>query len=71
MNVVGREVSFRVATQPTIHGENIVLRVLDRQKALLPMEATGLQSASNVKLLQRMLKSARRYNHCNWSNGFR
>lgn len=55
MNVVGREVSFRVATQPTIHGENIVLRILDRQKALLPMEQLGF-SPHNVKLLQRMLK---------------
>jgi type IV pilus assembly protein PilB len=55
MNILGREVSFRVATQPTIHGENIVLRVLDKQKALLPMEALGF-SESNVKLLQKMLK---------------
>ncbi len=55
MNVLGREVSFRVATQPTIHGENIVLRILDKQKALLPMEMLGF-SESNVKLLQKMLK---------------
>lgn len=55
MNVLGREVSFRVATQPTIHGENIVLRILDKQKALLPMEQLGF-SAHNVKLLQRILK---------------
>jgi general secretion pathway protein E/type IV pilus assembly protein PilB len=55
MNILGREISFRVATQPTIHGENIVLRVLDRQKALLPMEQLGF-SDSNVKILQKMLK---------------
>ncbi len=55
MNVLGREVSFRVATQPTIHGENIVLRILDKQKALLPMDLLGF-SPTNVKLLQRMLK---------------
>jgi general secretion pathway protein E/type IV pilus assembly protein PilB len=55
MNILGREVSFRVATQPTIHGENIVLRILDKQKALLPMEALGF-SAVNVKLLQKALK---------------
>ncbi len=55
INVLGREVSFRVATQPTIHGENIVLRILDRQKALLPMEQLGF-SESNIKILQRMLR---------------
>ena len=55
MYVLGREVSFRVATQPTIHGENIVLRILDKQKALLPMEQLGF-SDSNVKIMQKMLK---------------
>lgn len=55
MNILGREVSFRVATQPTIHGENIVLRVLDKQKALLPLDALGF-SETNVKLLQKALK---------------
>ena len=34
--VSGRQVDFRVACQPTIHGENIVLRVLDRQKGIVP-----------------------------------
>lgn len=55
MNILGREVSFRVATQPTIHGENIVLRVLDKQKALLPLEKLGF-SEVNVKLLHKALK---------------
>jgi type IV pilus assembly protein PilB len=55
LKVMGREVSFRVATQPTIHGENIVLRVLDKQKALLPMDKLGF-SPPNVKRLQKALK---------------
>ncbi|MDX1950464.1 MAG: ATPase, T2SS/T4P/T4SS family [Rickettsiales bacterium] len=55
MNVLGREVSFRVATQPTIHGENIVMRILDKQKALLPLEQLGF-SPRNVKILQKALK---------------
>lgn len=55
MNILGREVSFRVATQPTIHGENIVMRVLDKQKALLPLEQLGF-SEINVKLLHKALK---------------
>ena len=41
-NVLGREVDFRVATQPTVHGENIVMRLLDKQKSLVPLEQLGL-----------------------------
>ncbi len=42
LTVSGRQVDFRVACQPTIHGENIVLRVLDRQKGIVPLEDLGL-----------------------------
>jgi len=54
-NVLGRPVDFRVATQPTVHGENIVLRVLDKEKALLEMEQLGY-SEVNVKILEKALK---------------
>ncbi|GAA5170205.1 GspE/PulE family protein [Viridibacterium curvum] len=42
LNVRGRPVDFRVSAQPTLHGENIVLRVLDRQKGIVPLAALGL-----------------------------
>ncbi len=38
----GRQVDFRVSTLPTIHGENIVLRVLDRQKGIVSMDQLGI-----------------------------
>ena len=38
LNLNGRPVDFRVATQPTIHGENIVLRVLDREKSIISLD---------------------------------
>jgi general secretion pathway protein E/type IV pilus assembly protein PilB len=38
----GRQIDFRASTQPTTHGENIVLRVLDRQKGIVPLENLGL-----------------------------
>ncbi|HAF55306.1 MAG TPA: secretion system protein E [Thauera sp.] len=41
----GRPVDFRVATQPTLHGENIVLRILDRDKGIVPLAALGLTPA--------------------------
>lgn len=37
MHLCGRPIDFRVSTHPTIHGENIVLRVLDRQKSIIPL----------------------------------
>ncbi|MFH1658071.1 MAG: ATPase, T2SS/T4P/T4SS family [Pseudomonadota bacterium] len=42
LTVSGRPIDFRVASQPTIHGENIVLRILDRQKGIVPLEGLGL-----------------------------
>lgn len=53
--VLGREVDFRVATQPTVHGENIVLRLLDKTKSLVPMEKLGF-SEHNSRLLKKLLK---------------
>ncbi len=43
MNLCGRPIDFRVSTHPTIHGENIVLRVLDREKSIIPLERMGLR----------------------------
>ncbi len=42
--VAGRRINFRAATQPTLHGENVVLRILDREKGIVPLEKLGLQS---------------------------
>jgi type II secretory ATPase GspE/PulE/Tfp pilus assembly ATPase PilB-like protein len=38
----GRPVDFRVSTQPTIYGENVVLRVLDREKSIINLDRMGL-----------------------------
>jgi type II secretory ATPase GspE/PulE/Tfp pilus assembly ATPase PilB-like protein len=38
----GRPVDFRVSTQPTIYGENIVLRVLDREKSIISLDRMAL-----------------------------
>lgn len=42
LTVSGHPVDFRVSTQPTTHGENIVLRILDRQKGIVPLEQLDL-----------------------------
>lgn len=54
-NALGREVDFRVATQPTVHGENIVMRLLDKKKSLVQLESLGF-SQHNIKLLKKLLK---------------
>ena len=53
LNMRGRQVDFRVSAQPTIHGENIVLRILDRQKGIVPLAGLGLaeQQLDQLKLM--------------------
>jgi len=50
LSLVGRQIDFRVASQPTMHGENIVLRILDRQKGIVPLEKLGLTDDNLNKL---------------------
>jgi general secretion pathway protein E/type IV pilus assembly protein PilB len=38
LKVIGHPIDFRVASQPTLHGENVVLRILDRNKAIVPLD---------------------------------
>ncbi len=54
LHVSGRPVDFRVSTQPTIHGENLVLRVLDRQKGIVELDRLGLADAQ-FDLLKLMI----------------
>ncbi|MBY0266907.1 MAG: GspE/PulE family protein [Burkholderiales bacterium] len=46
----GRPVDFRVSTQPTIYGENIVLRVLDREKSIVNLDRMNLSKPTMAKL---------------------
>ncbi len=50
-----REVDFRAAALPTIHGENIVLRVLDKARSLKSLDELGF-SAHNRARLDEALK---------------
>ena len=46
------EFDFRISTLPILYGESIVMRVLDKQKALVKLEDAGMDSASYHKLLK-------------------
>jgi general secretion pathway protein E/type IV pilus assembly protein PilB len=55
IKVDNRAIDLRVSSMPTIHGENIVIRVLDKQKMSLGMEDLGF--SENVTLsLEKILK---------------
>jgi general secretion pathway protein E/type IV pilus assembly protein PilB len=54
LSLTGRQVDFRVASQVTTHGENIVLRILDRQKGIVPLDQLGLQ-AEQLAMLKKMI----------------
>ncbi len=53
LKVGGKTVDFRVSVLPTVYGENIVLRVLDREKGLLELEELNLarDNIDKLKLL--------------------
>ena len=51
MTLYGRIVDFRVGAQPTAHGENFVLRILDQQRNLMAIDGLGLNDRA-----QRMLE---------------
>src|SRR5688500_11279192 len=50
----GRVVDFRVASLPTTHGENLVLRILDRQKGIVPLDKLNLEEGQ-LEQLKRMI----------------
>ncbi|GBG13685.1 type IV pilus assembly protein PilB [Novimethylophilus kurashikiensis] len=52
--ISGRNIDFRVASHPTIHGENLVLRVLDRDKAIIPLDQLGA-SPTLVQQVRRVM----------------
>ena len=54
LSVSGHPVDFRVSSLPTTEGENIVLRVLDRQKGLLLLDQLGLHEDS-LAILRLMM----------------
>lgn len=56
--VRGKEVDFRVSTLPTMHGESVVLRILDKGSAVFDFSALGFADDT----LQKYLKVLERPN---------
>jgi type IV pilus assembly protein PilB len=47
-----RAIDFRVSTLPTLHGEKLVLRILDSSSAMLGIDALGYEPEQREALLQ-------------------
>ncbi len=41
-NIEGRKIDFRVSTFPSYYGEKVVMRILDQEKGVKPLEQMGL-----------------------------
>ena len=48
--VEGREIDLRVSIVPTLHGESVVMRLLDRARAPLDLDALGFDAALRGRL---------------------
>jgi general secretion pathway protein E len=50
MTLAGRRLDIRVSTIPTIHGESVVMRLLDRAAILLPLDRLGFEPRSERQI---------------------
>lgn len=48
--VAGREFDFRISTLPTMYGESIVMRILDKSKVMIRLEDSGMSQENFTKL---------------------
>ena len=53
--ILGRKIDFRVSSQPTIHGENIVMRILDEKQSILSIEHLGFTKHS-INLIKTLVQ---------------
>lgn len=54
-NIDGRKIDFRVSTMPAYYGEKVVMRILDSERGVKPLEELGL-SVTNLNLIKEALK---------------
>lgn len=53
--IEGRKVDFRVSTLPAYYGEKVVMRILDSQRGVKPLEGLDM-SAENLAMVKEALK---------------
>ncbi|MCT4621526.1 MAG: GspE/PulE family protein [Marinisporobacter sp.] len=55
-SIDGKEVDLRISTLPTVHGEKIVIRLLDRSSFLMTKSQLGF-SEQNLEVFDKIIKS--------------
>ncbi len=50
-----KDVNMRISTLPTIHGEKVVIRILDRDKVILPLDGIGFSENNYQSFLNFLL----------------
>lgn len=53
-NIDGRKIDFRVSTMPAYYGEKVVMRILDSEKGVKPLDTLGL-SKRNLEIVREAL----------------
>src|SRR3989339_406557 len=56
MKIGNKDIDFRVSTCPTIHGENVVLRILDKSGLVLDLGALGFPP-DDLEIFEEMINS--------------
>ena len=54
MNIDGRKVDFRVSTMPAYYGEKVVMRILDSDRGVKPLDSLGL-SKRNLEMVREAI----------------
>ena len=54
-NIDDRKIDFRVSTMPAYYGEKVVMRVLDSEKGVKPLDQLGL-SETNLNMIKKALE---------------
>lgn len=52
LQMIGKELDLRVSTIPTLHGESVVIRLLDKENAVLDFAALGFSGTQAQKFLE-------------------
>lgn len=57
LNLENREIDFRISTLPTVNGEKVVLRILDRSAGVLKLETLGL-GGTRLKDIKKAIRKS-------------
>lgn len=57
IKLAGKDIDIRVSVLPTSHGESVVMRLLDRSKALIPLDGIGFNDRNLVLIRELITRS--------------